>query len=381
MPWIAYIPYLFLVGVTFVFGLMVGSFLNVLIARLPYDKSIVWPSSRCFVCYNPIRLLDNVPILGYLRLGGRCRACGAGFSARYLWVEVGTGVAFAALFVFEILTQADNGPDFLRPWQHAPGLRFNFFDPGPALFRGLIYWAAHAFLLSMLIAASVIDLKHRIIPAEITYVGTLVGLVVSTVCPWPWPGPDPHIAAADWGKPAPFGPPIPVGIALWPFWGLTPGWAPPGTPLFGFLNGLIGAAVGMLVARMVRGLFGAGFGKESMGLGDADLLMMAGAFLGWQPVALALPVGAVVSLAVVAPVFIWTKLRGRPFDTAMPFGPGLAAGVVVGWLGWPWLGELIRTAFFDPLFLGMAGGVFGGGLLAFGFLLRRRGEPEPAEVG
>src|SRR5690349_12397555 len=98
MPWFAYVPYLFLVGCAFVFGLMVGSFLNVLIARLPYEKSVIWPSSRCFVCYRPIRMLDNVPILGYLRLRGRCRACGAGFSAGYLWVEVGTGLAFATLF-------------------------------------------------------------------------------------------------------------------------------------------------------------------------------------------------------------------------------------------------------------------------------------------
>ena len=73
---------------------MVGSFLNVLIARLPYEKSIIWPSSRCFACFRPIRPLDNIPILGYLRLRGRCRHCGAQFSSRYLWVELGTGLAF-----------------------------------------------------------------------------------------------------------------------------------------------------------------------------------------------------------------------------------------------------------------------------------------------
>jgi leader peptidase (prepilin peptidase)/N-methyltransferase len=372
MPWLAYLPYLFLVGCAFVFGLMVGSFLNVLIARLPYDKSVIWPSSRCFVCYRPIRMLDNLPILGYLRLRGRCRACGAGFSARYLWVEVGTGVAFAALFVVEVLLNAENGPGWLRPWLHTPGLGFDFFNPGPVLFKGIVYWAAHAFLLATLIAAAVIDAKHRIIPAQVTYAGTVVGLAVSTLLPWPWPNAAPPIAPAQWPQ---FAPPIPNGLALWPFWGPTPDWAPPGSPQLGLLNGLVGAGVGMLVGRAIKGLFEFGANKDALGLGDADLLMMAGAFLGWQPVALALPVGAVLTLGVVPVLFAAAVVRRRKFDPALPFGPGIAAGVVACWLGWPWLGELARAALFDLTMIGVVGGLFGGGLLVFGFLFRRRGEP------
>ena len=72
---------------------MVGSFLNVLVARLPFEKSILWPGSRCFSCLQPIRIFDNLPIIGYLRLRGKCRSCGAAFSSRYLWVELEIGRA------------------------------------------------------------------------------------------------------------------------------------------------------------------------------------------------------------------------------------------------------------------------------------------------
>lgn len=89
---------------------MVGSFLNVLVARLPYEKSILWPGSRCFACLRPIRPLDNLPIVGYLRLRGRCRSCGAGFSARYLWVEIGTGLAFLGLFLLDVVFNVHNLP-------------------------------------------------------------------------------------------------------------------------------------------------------------------------------------------------------------------------------------------------------------------------------
>ena len=99
MAWIAYLPVVLWCLTVFAFGLAVGSFLNVLIARLPFEKSIVWPSSRCFVCFTPIRAFDNIPIVGYLRLRGKCRNCGATFSRRYLWVEIGTGLGFLGLFV------------------------------------------------------------------------------------------------------------------------------------------------------------------------------------------------------------------------------------------------------------------------------------------
>ena len=110
MAWLEFIPVMFWCTFVFILGLMVGSFLNVLIARLPFEKSIIWPSSRCFSCYQPIGLFDNVPIIGYLRLRGKCRNCGAQFSSRYLWIELGTGVGVLGLFVLEVLLNIHNIP-------------------------------------------------------------------------------------------------------------------------------------------------------------------------------------------------------------------------------------------------------------------------------
>ncbi len=84
--------------VTFVLGAAVGSFLNVCIARMPLEKSILWPGSRCGSCFQRIRWYDNLPLLSYLWLRGRCRTCGARFSPRYLLVELATGLCFAGLF-------------------------------------------------------------------------------------------------------------------------------------------------------------------------------------------------------------------------------------------------------------------------------------------
>src|SRR5215211_3500963 len=96
----------FWVLLAFLLGLAAGSFINVCVARLPWQKSPVWPGSRCFSCYQPVPFWYNVPILGYLLLRGRCAVCGARFSARYALVELVTGLAFALLFyllVFENL--------------------------------------------------------------------------------------------------------------------------------------------------------------------------------------------------------------------------------------------------------------------------------------
>ncbi|MGL6096302.1 MAG: prepilin peptidase [Fimbriiglobus sp.] len=352
----------------FALGLGVGSFLNVVVARLPYQKSIVWPNSRCFTCLRALRFTDNLPILGYLRLRGRCRFCGATFSSRYLWVEVGTGLAFLGLFAVEVLSHAGNGPDVLRPWHFAPGLGFSYFSSVPPT-HVWVYFAYHAFFLTLLIAAALIDLDHRIIPPQITYLGTLVGLIGATLMPWPWPSAVTAVPApnAYWWAPGTL---IPTGVALWPFIGPPPAWAPPGSWQLGLANGLVGAAAGMFIGRAIKFLFETGMRKDALGLGDADMLMMIGAFLGWQPAALALPVGAVLTLPLILPPKIWGWLRGRPSESELAFGPGIAAGAVAVWIGWPWLGESARLMF-DPWLVGVIGILAGGGMLVSGLLFRR----------
>src|SRR4051812_34464719 len=86
----------------FLLGITVGSFLNVIVGRLPFEKSILWPNSRCLSCLHPLTGTDNLPIVGWLRRRGRCRHCGAQFSSRYLWVEFITGLAFVAIWYLDV---------------------------------------------------------------------------------------------------------------------------------------------------------------------------------------------------------------------------------------------------------------------------------------
>jgi leader peptidase (prepilin peptidase)/N-methyltransferase len=369
----AYLPAALWTLWVFLVGLGVGSFLNVLIARLPYEKSPVWPGSRCFSCLRRLKWYDNLPVIGYLTLGGRCRFCGAPFSARYLWVEVGTALAFVGLFWVEIMSHADGLG--LTPWYYAPGLRFNYLAlAGSPPLKLWLYFALHACLLSLLIAAAVIDAGYRIIPHQLTYFGTFVGLVASAVLPWPWPTVDPAVIEQiprdiRWIFPESLTR-IPVGLTLWPYW-IPPEWAPPGSWQLGLLNGLVGAAAGTFLVRGFKFLFEVGFGQEALGLGDADLLMMAGAFLGWPVVVLGFFAGAVVSVLTVVPLKGFDWWRGRAVERELSFGPGLAVGVVLVWVGWPWAAVYVQRLY-DLYVLGFAAVFMGGGLLVAGLLLRRK---------
>src|SRR5438105_780926 len=138
--WLAF--WLILVFLT---GASIGSFLNVSIARLPLEKSLLWPSSRCGSCLQAIRWYDNIPILSYLWLRGRCRACGQRYSVVYMLVELGTALAFVGLFWLEVIENVHGWPGFpgLIPWTSVLG------------------FAWHALLMAFLIVASVCDLKSR----------------------------------------------------------------------------------------------------------------------------------------------------------------------------------------------------------------------------
>ena len=132
----------------------------------------------------------------------------------------------------------------------------------------------------------------------------------------------------------------------------------------------------MLMLRGVRFLFGLGRGIEGLGVGDADLMMMAGAFVGWQPVVLAffVSVGPALIFAVVQVI-----AKG---NQTLPFGPSLAMGVMITLLAWPALGTHFRMLFFDPVFLAVMGVGGGLALLATAFLLRLiRGNPKTGNAG
>jgi leader peptidase (prepilin peptidase) / N-methyltransferase len=229
-----------------VLGAMIGSFLNVCICRLPNEESIVFPGSRCPQCRKPIRFYDNIPLLSYLLLRGKCRHCGAPISIQYPLVEGITGLS--SLFLF---------------------IRF-----GPSL-SYLVYFA----FVGALIAITVIDLYHQIIPDVISLPGIVVGLLASLI-----------------------------------------------VPQITFLNSLIGVLLGggslFLVATVYHWLFK----REGMGGGDVKLLAMIGAFLGWKAVILTIFLSSFIG-SVTGIILI--LIKGKDFKYAIPFGPFLSAGAVI----------------------------------------------------
>lgn len=144
----------------FVLGAVVGSFLNVVAHRIPRGESIVRPGSRCPGCETPIRAYDNVPIISWVILRGRCRSCGEPISPRYPLVEFVTG----ALFVGMLLARG----------------------PHPVLWLGLLF-------ISMLVVITLTDLDHRIIPNRVLLVAAIAGLALSAFIQ---PGRLPELAIA-----------------------------------------------------------------------------------------------------------------------------------------------------------------------------------------
>src|SRR6267154_6159933 len=237
-----------------VLGAMIGSFLNVVIHRLPREQSIVFPNSTCPKCRSKIRAYDNIPILSFRILRGQCRACGAPISARYPAVEALT----ALLFV--VVTWHDG-------WSF--GLAFDL-----------------AFAASIL-ALIFIDAEHMILPNAITYPGILFAVISRAVIPY-------------FAGPAHFDD-LPQLITLFP--PAYPAWA----------VSLIGAAIGALAGGGSLWLMGFLWeklrGVEAMGLGDVKMMSMVGAYLGWRLTILTILIGALsgslVSLLIGARIIEW----------------------------------------------------------------------------
>ncbi len=333
------------VCVVFFLGAIVGSFLNVVIARLPLEKSILWPGSRCEKCLKPIRWYDNFPLLSYLWLRGRCRHCGTAFSIRYFLVELMCALGFVGLFYAEMIANVHGWPRPPQAWALSQGV-FPF-----SWWAGYLF---HALLFALLLAAAACDFACREIPLGITIPGTVLGLIGAVLMPWPWPH-DP--AAATPVVPAGLGPDfawlagtIQEGIYAWPFWGPLPSWAAPGGNWqTGLATGLAGLLVGTFLLRSIGFLFGRGLGKEALGLGDADLMMMAGAFLGWQVIVVGFFVSVLPALVFGLVQYLVKK------DNSLPFGPHLAMGVIIACLGWKSFGPYVQPLFFwAGLLVGLA---------------------------
>jgi leader peptidase (prepilin peptidase)/N-methyltransferase len=253
-------------AIVFAFGLIIGSFLNVCIVRLPRGGSIVTPPSHCPRCQRGIRFYDNIPLISFIFLRGKCRNCGEPISWQYPVVEL-----MNALFYLWIVIEFGVG--------------------GEALMMMV--------LSSSLIVITVIDYHHLIIPDRITLPGMLVGL---TLAPFFM---------------SPLGDPLPFGLeSVLPY---------TGPYLTGFLNSVIGLLLGAAPLLAIGWIWEKLRHVEAMGGGDVKLMGMVGSFLGWKGALLTIMIGSLAG-SVVGVLLI--ALKRHKMGKYIPFGPFLAFGAV-----------------------------------------------------
>lgn len=353
--------------ILFVLGCCIGSFLNVCIARLPAGKSLFWPPSHCGRCGTPIRASDNLPLLSYWLLAGRCRTCGDPFSMRYFWVELWTGLGFVLLGLFEIGLNIHRVTAFGEaPYWH---LQAGFFPAG-----SLLFLLVRLLTFCLLLTAFCCNLTHQRVPASITLLALVLAFLAGGLFPWPWPNqpfqgqapagtsaqslmPDvdqpgfgvavvlglPPRATMPADQPWSEAPAAPrSGLQLWPVWGPLPAWLPAGNWLLGLADVLAGALVGGGLIFMVRVAFFRGSFREAGRHGDVALGLLGGAFFGWQPILVAVLFATTAGLVI-------ALLTGRPrrwLDGLLSCL--LVPGLLLGWIGWPWIGPALYPLLFAP---------------------------------
>jgi len=238
------------------FGACVGSFLNVVVWRLPRRESVIRPGSHCPSCGHAVRWHDNLPVVSWLLLGGRCRDCGWRITARYPITEALCGGLWLTAF-------------------KARGLGSE--TPGLDLLAGLV-------LVSLLLALLLIDLDHLWLPEPLCRAGVILGLLAC-------------VAEPDQ-----------------------------------LLNHLLAASAALLVMEGLSATAERIIGQPALGLGDAKLSAMGGAWLGLAGIAAAMAI-AVFSGAVVG---LGGRISGRLQPRqAFPFGPFIALGIWLVWLTGP----------------------------------------------
>ena len=253
-----------------VLGGLIGSFLNVVVHRVPREESIVYPNSRCPACGASIRFYDNVPVLSWLALRGRCRDCSVHISARYPAVEFLTAVLFGLTF-----------------WFRSGGTLSLPFD--------LAFVAA-------LVALVFIDAEHMLLPNAITYPGFALALLARALVP--------NLYGVEFLARGPW--------ADWPVW------------LVSLAGALAGALLGGGFLWLAGWLWERARGVEAMGLGDVKMMFMVGAYLGWPLTLLTIFIGVLGgSLAGVA---LMVRRGERDTQMLLPFGIFLGVGALVSLL-------------------------------------------------
>ncbi len=258
-----------LIIVLAVFGTAFGSFLNVCIDRLPVGKSILHPPSHCDSCQHRLSPVDLVPVFSYLWLRRRCRYCGAPIPWRPFWVELGTGLLFA-----------------LSSWH--TGLLFALSSWH---FEGGVQFAVIVFYGCLFLVIGIIDLEHQLILNKITYPAIAVALVISVFQP----------------------PPGLIDLNLaWPWQGI--------------INGVMGAAMGLVLILTVYYLYLWLRKLEGFGGGDFKLVILMGLVTGSEMIIVAITLGALIG-GVVGIILILTKKKKR-LDY-LPAGTFLAIGTII----------------------------------------------------
>jgi leader peptidase (prepilin peptidase)/N-methyltransferase len=177
------IPNIFWMIFLFALGASVGSFLNVVVYRVPRELSIVRPGSHCTSCEHSIAWYDNLPIIAWFLLRGRCRHCGAGFSIRYAVIELFTALLFVGLFwAYFLVGVRQNMPEFTE--------------------GGWLIYIGHIVLICGLLASSLIDGEHWIIPLSISYTVAAAAIILSMIWPY-WIAPPSELPPGLFTEPPP----------------------------------------------------------------------------------------------------------------------------------------------------------------------------------
>lgn len=255
---------------SFIFGTVIGSFLNVCIYRLPKEESIVYPGSHCTSCNEPISFYNNIPILSYLFLRGKCSKCNSKISFRYPLVEILTGLLFLATV-----------------WSFGLSIETFFY---------LIF-------ISALIPITFIDLEHMIIPNVITYPGIIVGILYNAL-------------KTDWGYGLELINNFSLGIQS--FFSLLSE-----VPI---LDSIFGVILGGGILLLIAYVYEAVKKRQGMGMGDVKLLAMIGAFFGWEGVLFVIFLGSILGSVIGISIII--AKRGD-LKYALPFGPFLSIAAVI----------------------------------------------------
>ncbi len=278
-----YFGYIFV----FAFGAVVGSFLNVVIYRVPNEQSIVFPNSACPKCKNPIKPYDNIPILSWLILGGKCRNCKEKISPRYPAVELLTALLFLLTF-----------------W----AIGFTAFLPICLIF------------VATMVSLIFIDAENMILPDVINFPLLVLALLVRIIYP------------------------IFFGTAYFADLQHAPLTSFQNLPIW--LVSLIGAVLGGLVGGGFLWLVGEIWkrlrGVEAMGLGDVKMMFAVGALLGWRLTLLTIFLGA-FSGAIIG-VFLISRQKDKDMQTQIPFGIFLGIGSILAILfGEQLIGWYLKT--------------------------------------